>query len=684
MKELFHKILHSHGILSKALLVASGIAVMVILLPDEVRFKYDFESGRPWMHEDLYAPFDFPILKPAEVLEKERAALKASAVPYFAYNDSVIVDIKANLQIALDVAYPDANVTELVTLEQQAMRLLYPVLNKGIIAQHPVLDSLPEGIIRVVRSNTATDKGIEELHTLQSAVDFLIQKNSELAPEDSSLLVNLCVENLQPTLYFDSVLTQKELNAKLEALPPVYGKVSEAERVVSKGELIDEEIYGKLESLRQAYDKRTANLTGGLWIDVGRVILISVNLIILALYLFFYRADIMRETNKFGFVMVAFVLFVSVAEISSRYELVSLYMIPFPLLAVLIRNFFDSRLAAFIVLIQAVLVGLIAPNGYEFVFLQAITGVITAFAMNNLRRRSHLLRIAGLTFFVYSVLYSAFTLLKEGTPEAFNLHNYGAFAISSGLMLLTYPLVFVFEKTFKLVSEVTLLELADTNNPLLRKLLNEAPGTFQHSLQVANLAEDAAQEVGGDALLVRTAALYHDIGKMKHPEYFIENQVAGQNPHDELTPEASTKIIINHVIEGVELARKHALPEQIIDFIRTHHGDTRVRFFLHAAKQVNPEVNEQLFRYPGPLPFSKESAILMMVDAVEAASRSLKDYTSEGLEQLVETIINNQQQEGQFNHADITLLEITRIKSLLKNRLKSIYHVRVPYPKSDA
>jgi putative nucleotidyltransferase with HDIG domain len=355
-------------------------------------------------------------------------------------------------------------------------------------------------------------------------------------------------------------------------------------------------------------------------------------------------------------------------------------MLPFALFAVILQSFFKNSLAVIIFMVMMMSASLFAPNGMEFIWIEAPSGLMAVLLLKNLRKRSQLLGVIAIVFVSSSLLYFASSIIKEGHLVNVVNSNFGLFAASSMLTIIAIPMVYIIERLFGLISEMALLELADTNNTLLRELSRVAPGTFQHSMQVANLAEECALEIGGDALLMRTGALYHDIGKMKNPSFFIENQAGGHNPHNDLSEEESAKIIISHVIQGVEMAKKHKLPEKIIDFIRTHHGTTTTRYFYFNAKKKDDTVKMEDFQYPGPLPFSKETAILMLCDGVEAAARSLPEYSAESIQNLINGIFSTILDSNQLDHAPITLKDITILKKLLQKKIMNIYHVRVAYP----
>jgi hypothetical protein len=415
---------------------------------------------------------------------------------------------------------------------------------------------------------------------------------------------------------------------------------------------------------------------------MGQALLVALCVLMVVIFLFLFRKDIYHNPQKFGFILLVIFLFSALAAISFRLKLNSIYFLPFCILPILIRIFFDTRIALFTHLSSILIVGLIVPDPFEFVFIQWIGGVFAIFSLLNLRNRSQLFFSTLIIFLAYLATFLGISVVREGAVEGIQWGNVQWFAISAVLVLFAYPLIFVFEKIFGLISDVSLLELSDINSHLLRELALKAPGTFQHSLQVANLAEEAILKVGGSTLLVRAGALYHDIGKMEMPLYFVENQLSGVNPHDELGYEESAAIIIGHVSKGIEMAKKNNLPDQLIDFIRTHHGTGRAEYFYQSFLKNFPQedIDEQVFRYPGPLPFSKETAVLMMADAVEASSRSLQRYDLETLDKLVDRIIDHQLKNGQYANAEITFKDVSLIRKTFKRKLQNIYHLRIEYP----
>jgi len=427
--------------------------------------------------------------------------------------------------------------------------------------------------------------------------------------------------------------------------------------------------------------------SGDNWLKIlGILILVSSSYLILYLFLSHFRSEVLLVTRKTLFIILIILSFVLLTRFVIAYAHQNLvFLIPFVIIPVVIRTFYDARLALFILLITIMLSGFMVADSLTFIFISFISGMVAIFTLTNIYRRAKFFFTSLMVVISYSVLYIGLNLMHDGGFVNIKLSGFLLFTGNGLLVLISYPVISVFEKKFLFLSDTTLLELADINQPLLRKLAEEAPGSFQHSLQVANLAEEAARITGANLLLVRTGALYHDIGKIANPKYYIENQIDGISPHDNLNPEESAKVIINHVKNGVILAKNFKLPVQIIDFIRTHHGTTVAYYFFKKYSDLHPwdTSKEKEFSYPGPKPFSKETAVIMMADAVEASSRSLIKHTEESISELVERIVYLQEQDGQFSDIPITFKDISDIKSAFKKRLSNIYHVRIAYPERD-
>lgn len=686
---------------------------IIYLLPREGKFRYEFQRGRPWMHETLIAPFSFPIYKSDTELQAERDSVISGLRPYFRHDsltgDSVVsefIDYFENSWEELIVEYfgADAGMTPdlrrnyegLYRLADQfsdfSAGLFRQVYDNGILAPGEVTDRVVSGeeSIVIVRSNIGGRVEPGQYFRQKTAYEYVRERvdewiSIELQGRPAFLSdffneVELS-DFILPNLHYEEAMTNRVRQSMLDEISLARGMVQAGERIVSKGDLITHDVFRILESLRREYETRLrgANLN---MILLGQLILVFSLMTVLYLFLFHFRREILKNIRKTLFILFIMTLMVFVSIMFIRYSMISFYILPFAIVPIIIRTFYDERLALFTHTVILLLVGFFAPNGFEFVFLNFVIGIVAIFSLSNLYRRSKLFLTAMIIIFSYSLLYFGIAIIQERSIESIDLMNFAWFGGNGLLVLTTFPLLYIFEKTFGFISDATLMELSDTNQPLLRKLAEEAPGTFQHSVQVANLAEAAIYEIGGNPLLVRTGALYHDIGKMSSPFYFIENQTPGYNPHDALEFEESAQVIISHVSKGVEMAKKQNLPEQIIDFIRTHHGTTRVQYFYRSVLRENPndEVDVDKYTYPGPKPFSKETAALMMADSVEAASRSLEEISIESIDRLVESVISNQLSEDQFSNTDITFRDISTIKDIYKKKLRNIYHARVAYP----
>ncbi|HRU86787.1 MAG TPA: HDIG domain-containing protein, partial [Tenuifilum sp.] len=558
---------------------------------------------------------------------------------------------------------------------------------KGIINQdeNAISNSMLKQGLAVVINNVAYDKWFDEVYTVQKAVKLLNSNANDFTKSLSPGLVGLweminLKEYIQPNLFYDEVATQKFRNELISNISITKGLVQAGEKIVVKGEVVNSEIYQILESLKKEYDKRlgSKNLFAILF---GNMILIASLYIVLFLFLLNFRNEVLNDIRKLLFILMLITASAAVSALVIKTNSFSIFVIPLAIVPIFVKTFFDSRLALFVHLITIFLVAFLVPNSFEFVFTNFIAGIVAIIGLSKMYNRGQLFKTVGLVYFSYLTLTLSLYLVGDGSLKGVNWFIALWYGINALLLLASYQLVYIIEKFFGFLSDITLIELSDTNLDLLRKLAEVAPGTFQHSLQVANLAESAVQRVGGNPLLVRTGALYHDIGKMANPMFFIENQQGGFNPHENVDNVKSAEIIINHVHEGVKIAAKAGLPSQIVDFIKMHHGTSKVKYFYNKELQAeNANIDEGKFSYPGPEPQTKETAIVMMADAVEAASRSLKEYTVQSIDQLVERIIDDQLNSGQYGFADVTLRDISLIKTIFKKKLQNIYHVRLEYP----
>jgi len=514
----------------------------------------------------------------------------------------------------------------------------------------------------------------ELLPLIQSQIQSPIFKRQ--APFAEELLLDVLV----PNVVYNKDFTEKSLSEAINSLSLTRGFVDKGKLIIAKGAVVEQENYKVLLSLKSEYESVLWSDANYYIILFGYTLLVALVMVMLFLFLAKYRAHIYRDNTKLTFILANVVLMVLLTTLVVQYNETYVYVVPLCILPLILKTFFDARLGLFVHVLTVLILGFVVPNSFEFVFLQTIAGIVTILSVTELYKRANLFISVGQITIVYMLGYLSFHIIQEGTINNLQWLVFGLFALNGMITLFAQPLIYIYEKLFGLVSEVSLLELSDTNSKLLKELSNKAPGTFHHSLQVANLAESAANEIGANAMLVRVGALYHDIGKMNHPTYFSENQITSVNPHHELDPLDSAKIILDHVTDGIEIAKKHNLPDRLIDFIRVHHGTTQVYYFYKKAQETQPNVDVSLFTYPGPLPFSKETAILMMADAVEAASKSLKNPTYLEIDAFVEKIITGQMQANQFVNANITFKDIELIKKVLKGKLTNIYHLRVTYP----
>jgi len=671
--------------------------VVVTIIPREGRFKYEFQKGRPWMHEDLYAPFDFPVYKTEQELFAERSKLLKEFKSFYRFDSTVqhqqIEKFGADFDLTFDKFVSNKNLSKVnyQLIKSKIKKTVTDNLNqiyiRGVINQNEnsISNSMLKQGLAVVINNVAYDKWFDEVYTVQRASRLLsgyaFDVTKSVSPELAEFWNTFNLkEYVQPNLFYDEVATQKFRNELISNISVTKGLVQAGEKIVVKGEVVNSEVYQILESLKREYEKRlgSKNLYA---ILLGNLLLIASLYIVLFLFLLNFRSEVLKDNRKLLFILLLITSVAVVSAVVIKTNAFSIFVIPLAIVPIFVKTFFDSRLALFVHLITIFLVAFLVPNSFEFVFTNFIAGIVAIIGLSKMYNRGQLFKTVGLVYLSYLILTLSLYLVADGSLKEVNWFITLWYGINALLLLASYQLVYVIEKFFGFLSDITLIEISDTNLDLLRKLAEVAPGTFQHSLQVANLAESAVQRVGGNPLLVRAGALYHDIGKMANPLFFIENQQGGFNPHENVDNVKSAEIIINHVPEGVKIATKAGLPSPIIDFIKMHHGTSKVKYFYNRELQVeNAVIDEEKFSYPGPEPQTKETAIVMMADAVEAASRSLKEYTIQSIDQLVERIIDDQLNSGQYSFADITLRDITLIKTIFKKKLQNIYHVRLEYP----
>ena len=657
----------------KVILFLITVFCLVYLFPRSGGFKYNYQTGKPWPYETLLAPFDFPIAKSEEELNAERQAV-AQESPLIFTRDTLAE--QRSLDRTRKWIRQQVTPFSLSRILRDWDRYLNNLYSPGLIdASFAIQSAKP---ILVVRDNSAQKLLFSDLK-INDSLPFSNESallNGIIANASNRLILN---EYIESNLVLDSLLTRQKLEESLSLILPTRGVVAEGERIIAQGEVVDQKRFQILNSLRVEY-------LSDLWasseqsIIIGYSILVSILIFLTFLFLWRYRPLVYENNTKVVFVFSTILIMVAAIKLAMTYNINFVYVVPLCIVPLLLKTFFDTRLAFFVFLMGLLLIGFMVPSDFSFIFMQLVAGAIATLTMPDLYKRANLFVVAVLIVVSYVFCYISFHMIYEGNLSTVSLDNLGFLLINGLGILFVHPLVYIFEKIFGLVSDLSLLELSDTNSKLLRTLSEKAPGTFHHSLQVANIAEAAANEVNANALLVRVGALYHDIGKMNNPLYFSENQSTNYNPHHELDPFESSRLILNHISDGIEIAKRNNLPDRIIDFIRTHHGTTPTRYFYHKAKKENEDVDKSIFCYPGPKPYSKETAILMMADSVEAASKSLQEPTAEGIASFVQKIIEEQAEENQFDEADISLREIELIKKILIEKLINVYHLREVYP----
>jgi putative nucleotidyltransferase with HDIG domain len=618
----------------------------------------------------------------------ERDSVLNNLVPYLDLEDSIGKKQLLAVSSKIDEIFRKAK-TEIFyprVIKPKVLEIFEKIYNKGILEQtasnYPFLNNKRKEVY-VIRNNVAQKAPVEQLYSLKNAYTEAVAELNDLKETDKDLKITIerlkPEEFLSPNLVYDKDKTEAERTKVLDNISTTRGVIQEGERIVAKGDVITPQTYTILESLKNNVESNRGDLKKYYLIVIGKLIFLSVLLLTLFLFIYNIRRNLLKSKRDITFTLIMMMLMVIFYRIAISYDTFPIYIVPFTVLALIIRTFLDARLAIFVNTVTALIIGFMVPNGYEFVVLSIPAGSIAVITQNKLQRREQIIWTSIIIFLTYAVTYTGITLMQEATLSI-DLSQLKWFLVNAVLTLITYLLVFVMEKSFGFISDVTLIELSNSSQKLLRRLSEEAPGTNQHSLQVANLSEEAILRLGGNALLARAGAMYHDIGKIAQPQYFTENQAMGLNPHQNHTPLESAQIILEHLDHGVELARKHKLPDQIIDFIRTHHGTTKTAYFFSKNGNGSNGSDEKKFTYPGPLPFTRETAVVMLADSVEAASRSLVVKSSENFSKIIDLVFNQKIEAGQLNDAPLTFKDINLLKEVFLEKLQNIYHVRVAYP----
>ena len=667
-------------LLYKSLIFIATVSVIVYFLPNEGKFNYQFDINKPWKYGLLQASFDFPIYKNDMQVQKEQDSILATYQPYFHIEKNaekeMIERLREDYNKTLRHSLPGTDYIRYIE------RMLKEMYRNGIIAGNDLTRMEEDSItaIRTVEQNTATSRPVGQLYTVKDAYEYLL--NADTTHYKKKVLQQCNLNNyITPNLIYDEAKSEAAQKDLLSNISYANGFVLNGQKIIDRGEIVNEQTYNILESLRKEWEKRSDSLQEKRLTLAGQILYVGIFLFCFMVYLDLFRADYYERKGSLSLLFALIVLFPVIASVMVSQSLSSIYIVPFAMIPIIVRIFLDSRTAFMAHVTIILLCSITLRFPHEFILLQVVAGMVSIYSLRELSQRSQLLRTALVVFASYALLYFAFELIHEDDLTKLNTRMYIYFMINGILLLFAYPLLFILEKTFGFTSNVTLVELSNINNSLLREMSEIAPGTFQHSLQMANLAAEAANKIGAKSQLVRTGALYHDIGKMVNPAFFTENQ-SGVNPHKSLNYEQSAQVIISHITDGLKLAEKHNLPKVIKDFISTHHGRGLTKYFYISYKNEHPdeEVDTEKFRYPGPNPFTKEQAILMMADSVEAASRSLPEYTEESIGTLVDKIIDAQVAEGFFKECPITFKDIALVKALFKEKLKTMYHTRISYP----
>lgn len=664
--------------LSRTLLVLITVLLIVWALPRNESKQFRYDIGKPWMYGSFIAKFDFPIYKTDEAIKEQEDSLLETYQPYYNYDPAVEKKQVSKFLVDYQNGIPGLPHNYVRLIADRLHRLYQAGIMDTPEYNEAYRDSTSQ--VRLVSGNNAQSISLACVYSTLSAYEQLFI--DEQIAMQRPILQRCNLNNyIEPNLIYDKGKSETERNDLLSSIPPASGMVMSGQKVIDRGDIVDEYTYRVLSSFEREIKRRSATQTQITNTIVGQVIFVTLMVFLFTMYLGLFRRDYFNKPRSIAMLYTLITLFPVVVSLMMRHNFLSVYMLPFAMVPIFVRVFMDSR-TAFVCHVTMILICTTAVRyQYEFIIIQLVAGLIAIYSLRELTRRAQVFKTAILVGIGSTFVYLALQLMQDNDFSSMDHDMYYHFVVNAVLLLIAYPMMYIIEKMFGFVSSVTLFELSNTNRGLLRDLSEIAPGTFQHSITVGNLAAEIANKIGANALLVRTGALYHDIGKMKNPVFFTENQ-AGVNPHDTLTYQESARIIISHVTEGVKLAERENLPTIIRDFIVTHHGTGITKFFYIKYKNEHPEEEVDLapFTYPGPNPFTREQAILMIADGVEAASRSLPEYTEESISTLVNRMIDQDVTDGYFKECPITFRDLAIAKLVLIERLKAIYHTRISYP----
>lgn len=663
---------------SKLLLVVATVVIIVWALPRNEGTTYHYDIGKPWTYGAFIAKYDFPIYKTDETIKHEEDSLMRFFQPYYNYNENVGTEVVTRFLTDFKQGMPGLPAEYVDTIANR-LRAIYQV---GII-NTPEYNNIYKdstSTIRVVRGKSAQSVRLDKVYSTIAAYERLFLHEDQMAHRQLLQKCNL-TNYIEANLTYDKEKSETERTDLLSAIPLASGMVMAGQKVIDRGEIVDDYAYRVLNSFEREMQRRSSTQAEITTSVVGQTLYVLMLVVLFTTYLTLFRKDYFQKMRNIMMLYAMIVIFPVLVSLMMRHNVFSVYIIPFAMAAIFVRVFMDSRTAFITHTTMTLICAAAVRYQYEFIIIQLVAGLVATYSLRDLSRRAQVFKTALLVTIATAAVYLALQMMQENDIMDMDTSAFSRFVINGVFLLLAYPMMYIIEKTFGFISNVTLFELSNTNKGILRNLSEIAPGTFQHSITVGNLAAEIANRIEANSLLVRTGALYHDIGKMTNPVFFTENQVS-VNPHDRLSYKESAQIIINHVTEGVKLAEKYGLPDVIKQFIRTHHGHGVVKYFYVKYKNEHPDEDVDItpFQYPGENPFTREQAILMMADSVEAASRSLPEYTEESISALVNKVIDSQVEDGFYKECPITFLDIAQAKSVLIERLKSIYHTRIQYP----
>ena len=669
---------HWRNILTRSLLVIISVTVIVCFIPRNSGPQFRYDIGKPWMYGSLIAQFDFPIYKTDEAIKAERDSMVRNFEPYYNFDQSTESKQIARFFDDFSQGIPGvpASFTSVVADK------LHDMYRQGIMntSEYSRLAKDTTRMIRLVDGKTATSVKVSSLKSAMGAYEQIF-RDERLALHKGTLQRCNLNEYIEPNVVYDKERSTAERNDLLGQIPLASGMVLSGQKIIDRGEIVDEYTYRVLSSFEKETQRRSASVRTIPSTIAGQVIFVALLMVLFTMYLGMFRKDYFSKPRSIAMLYAMITLFPIGVSLMMEHNVFSVYVLPFAVAPIFIRVFMDSRTAFLAHVVMVMLCAAAVKYQYEFIIVQLVAGLVAIYSLRELSQRAQLFKTAILVTASSCLVYFAMQLMTDNTFATVDNSMYKYFAVNGVLLLFAYPLMLIIEKMFGFISNVTLIELSNTSKDLLQRLSEVAPGTFQHSIMVSNLASAIAEKIGAKAQLVRTGALYHDIGKMQDPAFFTENQ-NGVNPLEGMSRVDAAHIVVNHVAEGVKLAEKYNLPSVITDFIRTHHGTGMTKYFYISYKNEHPDdpVDDSLFTYPGPNPSTREQAILMMADAVEAAARSLAEYTEASISELVNRIINGQMSEGFYEYCPITFRDVAVAKQVLIDRLKSIYHTRVSYP----